>query len=220
MENQTNKDWVKFLDYEELRKLRRKYWTFVIWPDESLKMDNPRHRQSFTDYIYDCLDEMVVPSLISPIHDSDVKEDGEKAKPHCHVISFWEQPQRYNVVLSILQKGCGFDEVKYIQPVANVRAMMRYLIHLDNPDKVKYNPRDVIEVAGAKYVLEDETASEQVISYILDNHCDRMTKLLQHFTANPSCTKWIISNPGLIKSLCREQIDMVCNDYQSMRELV
>lgn len=220
MENQTNKDWVKLLDYDELRKLRRKYWTYVIWPGENLDMNNTRDRWEFRSHIYDCLDEMVVPSLISPIHDSDVKEDGKKAKPHCHVVSFWEQPQRYNVVLSILQKGCGFEGVKYIQPVSNLRAMMRYLIHLDNPEKVKYNPRDVIEVAGAQYVLDEETASEQVISYILDNHVDRMTKLLQHFTPNPSCTKWIINNPGLVKTLCKEQIDMVRKDYQFMREQV
>lgn len=215
-----NQDWMKTLDYEEMRKIRRKYWTFVIWPDDSLDMNKSKCRLEFRNDLYDRLDEMVIPSLISPIHMYDLKEDGTKAKPHCHVVSFWENPQRYNVVMSILQNGCGLQNVKYIQPVANIRAMMRYLVHLDNPEKVQYDVRDVLEVAGAKYVIEDETASEMVIQYIIDNRIDKMTSLLQHFVPRPSCTKWIISNPGLVKALCREQADMTSHDYQSLRDMV
>lgn len=120
-------------------------------------------------------------------------------------------------MLSILQEGCLLKSVKYVQPVANLRAMMRYLIHLDNPEKVLYSPSDVIQVAGAEYVIEEETASETVTAYILDNRIDSITKLLAAFHASPSCKKWIMSNHGLVKTLCREQIDMTAKDYQSMR---
>lgn len=208
-----NYDWMKVLDPEELRKIRRKFWTFVIWPSKELDMSKSKDRWMFRNDLYDRLDEMVIPSLISPIHDKDLKEDGTKAIEHCHVISFWEQPQRYNVVLSILQQGCGLQSVKYIQPVANIRAMMRYLVHMDNPEKVQYDVRDVLEVAGAKYVLEDETASETVVSYIIDNKVTEMYRLLQHFTPSPSCTKWIINNPALVKTLCREQVNRLSEAY-------
>lgn len=217
MDGNINYDWMKVLDYEELRKIRRKFWTFVIWPESGFDKNNAKDRHDFRNKIACGLGDMVVPSLISPIHDKDVKEDGTKAKPHCHVISLWENPQRYNVVLNIIQCGCGFN-VQYIQPVANLRAMMRYLVHLDNPEKVQYDPTDVIEVAGAQYVLEDETASDNVTSYIVDNRCDSVTKLLSHYHASPSCKKWIISNFGLCKTLCKEQIDYVKSDYQQMRE--
>lgn len=218
MQGNINYDWMKVLDYEELRKIRRKYWTFVIWPDDDFdNSDTARHE--FRKKIADALGGMVIPSLISPIHDKDVKEDGKLAKPHCHVISLWENPQRYNLVLSILQQGCNLDSVKYVQPVANLRAMMRYLVHLDNPEKQPYNPADVIQVAGAQYVIEEETASEVVTSYILDNRCDSITKLLAAFHCAPSCKKWIMSNHGLVKTLCKEQIDMVRNDYQSIRDM-
>lgn len=214
----TNYDWMKVLDAEELRKIRRKYWTFVVWPElEDYDMKSDADRWKFRKKLSDQLGQMVIPSLISPIHDRDVKEDGTIAKPHCHVISLWESPIRYNLVLSIIQNGSGLVNVKYVQPVANLRAMMRYLIHLDNPEKQQYDPTEVISVSGAEYVLEDETASQRVISYILDNRCDRMTKLLLHFDYSPSCTRWIISNPGLVKSLCKEQVDMVRKDYQAMQ---
>ena len=188
MEKSVNYDWIKVLDYDELRKVRRKYWTFVVWPDDEFN-NSSVHRYEFRKRLADALDDMVIPSLISPIHDKDIKEDGTKAKPHVHVISLWENPQRYNLVLSILRDGCGLESVKYIQPVANLRAMMRYLIHLDNPDKQQYSPSDVIQVAGAQYVIEEETASDLVTAYILDNRCDSLTKLLNAFHASPSCRK-------------------------------
>ena len=213
-----NYDWMKVLDYEELRKIRRKFWTFVIWPDDSLDMRNNSDRWKFRKDLGERLGAMVIPSLISPIHDKDLKDDGGKAKPHCHVICFWEQPQRYNVVLSILREGCGLQTVKYIQPVANLRAMMRYLVHLDNPEKQQYDVSEVMEICGAQYILEDETASEKVIQHIIDNRVDRISILLQYFNPSPSCTKWIIANPGLVKTLCREQADMVKRDYDRIRE--
>ena len=108
MEGQINYDWMSVLDYEELRKIRRKFWTFVMWPSDDLDMSSSFDRDVFRKYISNGLDSMVIPSLISPIHDSDVKEDGTLARPHCHVVSLWENPQRYNLVLSILNQGCGF----------------------------------------------------------------------------------------------------------------
>ena len=113
MEN-LNYDWMKVLDYEELRTIRRKYWTFVIWPDENYDLNDAWLRQEWRKKLYEALSGMVIPSLISPIHDKDVKEDGTIAKPHCHVISLWENPQRYNLVLSILNQGCGLQNVKYV----------------------------------------------------------------------------------------------------------
>lgn len=219
MQGNVNYEWMSVLSYEELRKIRRKYWTFVIWPEDGFDKDNAKDRHDFVNNIAESLGNMVIPSLISPIHYKDVKEDGTLVKPHCHVISFWEQPQRYNLVLSILNNGCGFNTVKYVQPVANLRAMMRYLIHLDNPEKQLYSPNDVVQVAGAEYVIEEETASETVCAYILDNRIDSITKLLSAFHAAPSCKKWIIANHGLVKTLCKEQIDMVKKDYQSIREM-
>ena len=166
MDGKLNYDWMKVLDYDELRKIRRKYWTFVVWPSNDLDMKTDIARHKFRADLSNRLGEMVIPSLVSPIHDQDTLEDGKPAKPHCHVISLWENPQRYNVVMDIIQNGCGLANVKYIQPVANLRAMMRYLVHLDNPEKAMYDVRDVVEVAGAQYVIEDETASESVTSYM------------------------------------------------------
>lgn len=205
MKGNVNYEWMSVLDHDELRKIRRKYWTFVVWPDDDFDVTSDVDRHYFRKHLADNLGAMVIPSLISPIHDRDLKEDGSIAKPHVHVISLWENPQRYNLVLSILQEGCLLKSVKYVQPVANLRAMMRYLIHLDNPEKVLYSPSDVIQVAGAEYVIEEETASETVTAYILDNRIDSITKLLAAFHASPSCKKWIMSNHGLVKTLCRNK---------------
>lgn len=213
-----NYDWMKGLDYDEMRKVRRKFWTFVMWPKDDADMSDDVVRHDFRSDIASRLSDMVIPSLISPIHDKDFKDGStvELAKPHVHVISLWENPTRYNVVLNALQIGCGFEGVKYIQPVVNIRAMMRYLIHLDNPEKIQYSPLDVIEVAGAQYVLEDETCSETVIAAIIDNHIQTLTQALTAFNQHPSCQKWIMANVGLVKTLCHEQRDMTKKEYDAL----
>ena len=195
--------WLRFLDVEELQKLRRKTWTFVYWPFE--EDDDVTVMRMKVRNLARVFESRVTPSLISPIHDSDIKDDGTVAKAHVHVVLFFEQPVRYKYVLQFINYALGLDTVKYVEPVHNVRAMMRYLTHMDNLEKAQYDPLDVIEVAGAKHVIEDETASEMVVQAILDNRFKTITSTLNYFNANPSARKWIVNNPGLVKTLCKEQ---------------
>lgn len=200
-------DWVKQLDYEEIRKLRRQFWTFVLWPDSDCYKMIEQMDVDFRFYVKYALNEACIPSLIGPYHDKDVKEDGTPAKNHVHVILFFEKPQRYGVVLEMLQTCCGFD-VAYLQPVANIRSMQRYLCHLDSPWKAQYSIEDVICVCGAEYVIDSETASEQVINCILDNNIVTFTMLLGKFAQSPSCRKWIVSNPSIVDKMLKEQREL------------
>lgn len=200
-------NWLSMLSPEELRKVRRKYWTTVIWPEQvgisDFDSTDSFQRDLFRKSISRKLDDFRIPSLISPIHDKDINSDGELSKPHVHVVNFFEQPQRYNIVLQAYRLGMEID-INYMEYVANIRAMMRYLIHLDNPEKYRYDAADVIEVSGAKFVLEDETASEMVVKAILENGYRRLTDVLMHFDCNPSARKWVTSNPTIVKQLCCE----------------
>lgn len=199
--------WLKYLDPEELTKLRRKVWTFVHWPYEELGHRPQDFEKSIAaNEIAARLTTEITPSLVSPCHDRDVKEDGTLAKPHHHIVLFFEQPMRYKYVLTFIQLAVGLDTVKYVEPVHNVRAMMRYLTHMDSPEKAQYDPLEVIEVCGAKYVIEEETASEMVIDAILENGFITMTQVLNYFVANPSARKWIVNNPNVVKTLTKEQI--------------
>lgn len=197
----SNPEWINSLTYEEFRNLKRKYWTFVYW-GEGVENDVDN---DFRVHAAHSLESMVIPSLISPYHDSDLKEDGSIAKRHVHVIVMNEQPIRYNLMLKTLQCGCGFENLNYLQPVANLHSMMRYLCHLDNPDKVQYNPLDVIRIAGAEYVIESESAQLLVINYLTENEdCCSLGQLLNHYSCSPSVQKFIVKNIGFINVLLNE----------------
>ena len=195
----TNREWVKTLSYDDMRSMKRKYWTFVYWGEEGENLLDFRIEAAKS------LSDMVIPSLISPYHDRDIKEDGTKAKKHVHIIVMNEQPIRYNLMLATLKSGCGFENLNYLQPVANLHSMMRYLCHLDDKDKQQYDPLDVIRIAGAEYVIEGEAAQELVIDYILENEkLVSLSQLLNHYDCAPSCQKWIVKNVSFVKSLLAE----------------
>lgn len=191
--------WISQLSQEDLRNIKRKFWTFVLYVEAYETGD-----LEFRKYVARKLSDFPLPSLVSPIHDRDVKDDGSLVKAHVHVIVMFEQPQRYNTAIAIVHDGCDFHTVKYLQPVANLRALERYLCHLDNPDKVLYSVHDVIECAGAEYTIEKETASEICTNVIIDECIASFTELMYRFAHQPSVKKWALSNVSAVRLLISE----------------
>lgn len=122
------------------------------------------------------LADQLVPSFISPLHDSDVNPTGEVKKSHFHVIIFFEGAKSVDQAKEVfdLIGGVGCEVVK------SLRAYSRYLCHLDNPDKAQYAVEDVKSLSGADYMgviglaidkyksigeMIDFCVSEGVISY-------------------------------------------------------
>ena len=72
--------------------------------------------------------------------------------------------------------GVGWENV------ASVRGYARYLCHLDNPEKARYNTEDIIELGGADYKELSRRAADSTVilrdmmSFIRDNgmiyYCD------------------------------------------------
>ena len=78
-------------------------------------------------------------------HNKDVNPTGEPKKPHWHVMLCFEgkksaEQLQYYVDL------CGAANGVY-QEVASIRAMARYLCHMDNPDKAQYDSSEVHAIA-------------------------------------------------------------------------
>ncbi len=81
------------------------------------------------------LAEQFIPAFISPLHDKDLNPTGEEKKAHWHVVVMFEGKKSVEQVTEIfnLIGGVGCDKVH------SIRGYARYLCHLDNPDKAKYN---------------------------------------------------------------------------------
>ena len=93
------------------------------------------------------LEEMYIPVFISPLHDQDVNPGGEKKKEHFHIMFMFEGNKSKEQIKEICDEigAVGLEKVK------SIRSYARYLCHLDNPDKYRYNEAEVICLGGSDY---------------------------------------------------------------------
>lgn len=72
------------------------------------------------------------------LHDSDVNYDGELKKPHIHWVGRGD-PR----TLSAVAKFLGLKENE-VELGKNFKALIQYLIHLNNPEKAQYSIENVV----------------------------------------------------------------------------
>ena len=108
----------------------------------------------------------------SPLHDSDLNPTGEQKKPHWHIVLMFDSNKTYEQVKSIT------DQLNTVVPQKcnSVEGSVRYMIHIDNPEKYQYNKDDIVVHGNVdisryfemslsqKYALIDEM-SQFIIEY-------------------------------------------------------
>lgn len=114
---------------EEKKKIAKyRNWTCILYPESC----DPNFRK--------ILNDKFMSWICSPLHDQDINElDNEKKKAHYHLILMWEGPTTYESVLAIC------EEIKSTipQPVHKLPNAVKYLIHLNNPEKAQYKQSDI-----------------------------------------------------------------------------
>ena len=177
-----------------LKSLDRRYraWCFLIYPEEI-----PNDLDWFTN-----LNELHIPIAISPIHIMALEgKPGEK--DHYHVILSFDGKKSYEQVWELLLenlstdgKNRGFTRPEQVNCLASY---YRYLCHLDEQDKVKYDPEEITLLGGFnphKYIeeqshifiiqmldcIEEKGFSEftDFECYCRENYPDTWLRLLQH----------------------------------------
>lgn len=112
---------------------RTRNWTFVLYEDSA--PENWR----------EILDDMHIEWIESPWHDKDINGNGEPKKKHKHILLLFQGKKSYEQIKELT------DMLN--QPIPqrchNAKAMVRYMAHLDNPEKAQYNPSDIIGHGGA-----------------------------------------------------------------------
>lgn len=127
------------------RAKRSYYFATVIYPD-SCPAD-----------FKDIIEGWHVPCFVSPLHDRDSYGE-EKKEAHRHVLLMFDslktQDQARELFDQINGKGCEF--------VNSARSYARYLLHLDSPDKARYDRADLIQISTDNYDNLIESLSDQV----------------------------------------------------------
>lgn len=126
--------------YEEKRAGQRtRNWTVIFYPE-----DLPENWTSIVDDLH-------FKWIESPLHDKDINADGQPKKPHCHTLFMFDVVKTEEQITALLKEVFGESETGSIVGVATPMkvsdrcAIVRYMAHLDNPDKAQY---DVAEIVG------------------------------------------------------------------------
>lgn len=142
----------------------RKYGAFtgILYPEDSRCSQALSFLSSSDGYLF------------YATHDKDMTDTGEIKKPHIHFVYKPVNPR----TLTGLAKSMGIPS-NYLEPARNMRSCVRYLIHLDTPDKYQYSP-DIISTGGcaclahteeylsaAPYKPSDDEMAGLLASYIL-----------------------------------------------------
>lgn len=139
---------------------RTRNWTLIVYPESA--------KEDWQEY----LEDLGCGVAISPLHDKDKNKDGTTKKPHYHVIIAFDSVKSYEQVDKIV-KGIPSLEGKHAstipQEIQSIKGAVRYLIHLDNKNKVQYNQEDIRCYGGfdvTRYIQNDEDKDKEEESKI------------------------------------------------------
>lgn len=152
---------------------RSRCWTFIIYPSEEYvknnfpdcKYDGIDGWGKLPDDFIDILNEYHVEFFISPLHCYDFNPDGSIKKPHFHIVVYFGSVKSYE---QIIEEFVSPLHGAIPQRVHNLRSMVRYLVHLDNPEKYQYNLKDIITLGGADVFDALKPSMSERVQYIAE----------------------------------------------------
>lgn len=155
--------------------LKKRNWTFIVYPESA-----PSNWR-------DILDEEHIQWIESPLHDKDVNPDGEPKKSHWHVLVLFDGPVTVKPVNELAERL----NTPIPKSVASARGLVRYMIHLDNPEKYQYSKSEIIGHGGVEVEAYFEmTASNRIdllkdiSAYVMDNNICNFVDLVKYAIEN------------------------------------
>ncbi len=193
------------------KETRTRSWTFVLYPESA-----PEQWRTI-------LDDMHIEWVESPLHEFDVNATGEVKKPHWHILLMFTNVKSYDQIVELIKPlNCPAP-----QRCHNAKALVRYMAHLDNPEKHQYSVTEIVGHGGVdvsdllkpsaseryslirdmcNYVAEnDVTELYELVDYAMAAHLDDWFPLLFDNSAN-ELNQYIKSNRQRINDLTRAYV--------------
>lgn len=134
MENKTKTDWTLSRENKNPKTKnpykRGRNWGIVVYPDSL-----PKNWKEIIS---------TEPVAISPLHDKDVNPDGEKKKPHYHLVLNYKGNKSFEQIDEIARAL----KAPIPQRISSLTGAVRYLTHMDNPEKYQYDNADIQTFGG------------------------------------------------------------------------
>ena len=150
---------------------RVRNWSFVAYPE------------SVPENWIEILDELHVPWVESPLHDKDTSANGEVKKSHWHIALFFNNKKSYEQILEIAESVNGTIP----QRIENAKGLIRYFLHMDNPEKYQYPKAEMIAHGGAdieKYLTASGGDHLQILAemqeWVDETECTEFSDLARY----------------------------------------
>lgn len=129
---------------------RTRNWTIVLYPESA--PENWR----------DILDDLHIEWIESPLHDRDYTAVGDPKKPHWHILLMFGGVKTYEQVMECIEPlNCPIPT-----RVHNCKSLVRYMAHLDNPDKAQYDVSKIVAHGGVDLADILKPSSAERYTYI------------------------------------------------------
>lgn len=126
---------------------RSRIWGTILYPS------------SVPENFRELIVESRIACYLSPLHDQDVNEaDGEKKPPHYHLLAKYDTMKSREQFQEFSKKIGGVGA----ELLHSFRGNARYLCHLDNPEKARYNVADVLSFNGIGDYVRTIMDSEEI----------------------------------------------------------
>ena len=153
---------------------RTRNWTFVVYPDSA--------PQNWREII----DEDHIQWIESPLHDQDKVANDEMKKAHWQVLVMYGGLKSYKQIEELTQR----INATIPQKCASTKGLVRYMVHMDNPEKFQYSRSEIIGHGGADVAeyLKATGASRyllirEMMDYVKENHVTEMNELIYYAMA-------------------------------------
>lgn len=154
---------------------RTRNWTFIVYPESAPEDWRDRINADFVEWIE------------SPLHDKDTDATGAPKKPHWHVLVMYPSVKTFEQVQELTERVSA----PIPQMCASAKGLVRYMTHLDNPDKAQYSVNDIVCHGGADLAdLMKPSSSEryglirEMAQYIKDNAIIEYNELFYYAMEN------------------------------------
>lgn len=154
---------------------RSRNWVIIVYPESA-----PKDWRGI-------LDNMHLQWIESPLHDKDTNPDGTIKKAHWHVILAFGSKKSYKQVKEIADRL----NAPVPQKVHNMKGQVRYLVHLDNPEKYQYSIDEVRAYGGIDIDKYFKATSSQryemireMIDFVNENNVIEMKDLIDYASKN------------------------------------
>ncbi len=159
----------------ENKNVKGRDWTFIVYPESAPKAWR------------EILDDTHLRWVESPLHDRDVNPDGEIKKAHWHILLSYDGPVNLVAVKKLTDKLNAPNP----QKISSSKGLVRYMAHLDNPEKFQYPVADIKGHNGADIAAYFELTAtnklaimKEIVRYIYENGVDNYSDFLMFCIEN------------------------------------